>query len=89
MSTEERGTPNSTSLGAQSPQGSQEQLRKYNYEHFWPKHLFADLWRSVRGEGLQPGFEAPDFELESTEGDWLRLSALRGRPVVVHIGSFT
>ena len=89
MSTEERGTPNSTSLGAQRPQGSQEQLRKYNYEHFWPKHLFADLWRSVRGEGLQPGTLAPDFELESTEGDWLRLSALRGRPVVVHIGSFT
>ena len=89
MSTQEPVTPDSTSVSAQSPQESQEQLRKYNYEHFWPKHLFADLWRSVRGEGLQPGSEAPDFELESTEGDWLRLSALRGRPVVLHIGSFT
>jgi hypothetical protein len=89
MSTQEPVTPDSTSVSAQSPQESQEQLRKYNYEHFWPKHLFADLWRSVRGEGLQPGTLAPDFELESTEGDWLRLSALRGRPVVVHIGSFT
>jgi hypothetical protein len=89
MSTQEPVTPDSTSVSAQSPQESQEQLRKYNYEHFWPKHLFADLWRSVQGEGLQPGTLAPDFELESTEGDWLRLSALRGRPVVVHIGSFT
>jgi hypothetical protein len=89
MSTQKPGTPDSTSVSAQSPQGGQEQLRKYNYEHFWPKHLFADLWRSVRGEGLQSGSEAPDFELESTEDDWLRLSALRGRPVVLHIGSFT
>ena len=89
MSTQERGTPDSTSVSAQGPEGSQEQLRKYNYEHFWPKHLFADLWRSLRGEGLQPGSEAPDFELETTEGDRLRLSALRGRPVVLHIGSFT
>ncbi len=89
MSTQEPGTSDSTSVSAQSPQGSQEQLRKYNYEHFWPKHLFADLWRSVRGEGLQPGTLAPDFELESTEGERLQLSALRGRPVVLHIGSFT
>ena len=80
---------NSTSLGQQSPQGSQRQLSEYNYEHFRPKHLLADLWRSARGEGLQPGSEAPDFELETTEGDRLRLSALRGRPVVLHIGSFT
>ncbi len=89
MSTQERGTLDSTSLGTRSRRGSQQQLDEYNYEHFWPKHLFADLWRSVRGEGLQPGSEAPDFELETTEGDRLRLSGLRGRPVVLHIGSFT
>jgi hypothetical protein len=89
MSAQEPGTPNSTSVGAQSPPGSQQQLRRYNYEHFWPKHLYADLWRTARGEGLQPGSEAPDFELETTEGDLLRLSALRGRPVLLRIGSFT
>ncbi len=89
MSAEERGNLDSTSLGTRSPREGQQQLDEYNYEHFWPKHLFADLWRSVRGEGLQPGTLAPDFELESTEGDRVSLSALRGRPVVVHIGSFT
>lgn len=80
MSTQEWGTPDSTSRG---------QLDEYNYEHFWPKHLYADLWRTARGEGLQPGTLAPDFELESTKGDRVRLSALRGQPVVVHFGSFT
>ena len=79
----------STSLGRQSPQGSQRQLSEYHYEHFRPKHMLADLWRSVRGEGLQPGSDAPEFELETTEGDRLRLSTLRGRPVLLHIGSFT
>jgi len=38
---------------------------------------------------LQPGALAPDFELESTEGERVRLSELRGRPVLVHFGSFT
>ncbi len=89
MSTPKRETPDSTSLGALSPRERQRQLSEYNYEHFWPKHLYADLWRSLRGEGLQPGSEAQDFELESTEGDRVRLSELRGRPVLLHIGSFT
>jgi cytochrome oxidase Cu insertion factor (SCO1/SenC/PrrC family) len=68
--------------------GSRE-LREYNYEHFWLKHLLADLWRTARGEGVQPGASAPDFELESTEGERVRLSALRGRPVILHFGSAT
>ncbi len=89
MSDQEWRNIDSTSLGRQSPQGSQRQLSEYHYEHFRPKHLFADLWRSVLGEGLQPGSEAPDFELETTEGDWMQLSALSGRPVLLRIGSFT
>ncbi len=89
MSTQQRGTPNSTSAGPQSPEGSEEQLQRYNYGHFWPKHMLADLWRTARGAGLQPGTLAPDFELESTEGERVRLSELRGRPVLVHFGSFT
>jgi hypothetical protein len=89
MPNQERGNIDSTSLGRQSPQGSQRQLNEYNYEHFRPKHLLADLWRSARGEGLQPGTEAPDFELETPEGERVRLSELRGRPVLLHIGSYT
>jgi len=33
---------------------------------------------------LQAGDEAPDFSLESDEGDTVKLSALRGRPVVFY-----
>jgi peroxiredoxin Q/BCP len=33
---------------------------------------------------LQAGDEAPDFSLESDEGDTVTLSALRGRPVVIY-----
>lgn len=66
-----------------------QELQRYNYEHFWLKHLLADLWRTARGEGVQPGASAPDFELESTEGERVRLSALRGRPVILHFGSAT
>ena len=90
MSTPKRETPDLTSLGAPSPLGgSRQQLNEYNYEHFRPKHLLADLWKTVRGEGLQPGAEAPDFEMETTEGERVRLSELRSRPVVLRFGSFT
>jgi len=89
MSTPKRETPDLTSLGAPSTLGSQRQLDEYNYEHFRPKHLLADLWKTLRGEGIQPGEEAPDFELESTEGERVRLSELRGQPVVLRFGSFT
>ena len=89
MSTPKRETPDLTSLGAPSPLGSRQQLNEYNYEHFRPKHLLADIWKTVRGEGLQPGAWAPDFELETTEGERVRLSEMRGRPVVVRFGSLT
>ncbi len=89
MSTPKRETPDLTSLGSPSPLGSQQQLNEYNYEHFRPKHLLADVWKTIRGEGLQPGSDAPDFEMETTEGGQVRLSELRGRPVVLRFGSFT
>ncbi len=89
MSTPKRKTPDLTSLGAQSPLGNRRQLYEYNYEHFRPKHLLADLWKTLRGEGLQPGAQAPDIEKETTEGGQKRLSELRGRPVALRFGSFT
>ena len=89
MSIPKRENPDLTSAGAPSPLGDRRQLSEYNYEHFRPKHLLADLWKTVRGEGIRPGEDAPDFELESTEGERVRLSELRGRPVVLRFGSFT
>ena len=82
-------TPELTSLGGSRPEGSDLQLSEYNYEHFRPKHLLADLLKTIRGEGIRPGEDAPNFELESTEGEKVRLSSLRGRPVVLRFGSFT
>ena len=32
---------------------------------------------------ITPGEEAPDFELKDVEGHQIRLSAFRGRPVIL------
>jgi len=58
VSTPKRGTLDLTSVGASSPLGYRSQLSEYNYDHFRPKHLLADLWKTARGEGIQPGEEA-------------------------------
>ena len=47
--------------------------------------MVAELLRA----GLPPGCEGPDFELSSTEGTPLRLSDLRGKPVLLHFVSYT
>ena len=60
-----------------------------NYSHYHREHQLADFERSFRGQGIQPGQEAPDFELVSTTGERVRLSGLRGRPVLLHFGSLT
>ncbi len=60
MSTRESTSPNSTSAGPRSPEGNEQQLRRYNYEHFRPKHLIADLLKTVRGEGIGPSEVAPE-----------------------------
>jgi hypothetical protein len=57
----------------------------FNIEHFRMRHMLAELLRP----GLTPGVEAPDFTLTSTDGAPLRLSALRGRPVLLHFISYT
>lgn len=77
----------STSQGTATAR--QHELDEYNYEHFRMKHLLADLGRTMQAEGVRPGQEGPDFDLESTDGQRTRLSSLRGRPVVLHFGSST
>ena len=56
-----------------------------NFRHFRARHMVAELLRT----GLPPGVEAPDFELPSTDGARVRLSGLRGKPVVLHFVSYT
>jgi hypothetical protein len=66
-----------------------QDLEEYNFRHFRTKHLAFDLRATVRKEGIPPGEPAPDFELPRVYGGPLRLSALRGRPVLLHFGSYT
>ena len=69
--------------------GSSMSSAEYNYEHFRSNHLMADLKRTMSGSGIRPGELAPDFELSRADGGTLRLSEIRGTPVLLHFGSFT
>ena len=66
-----------------------KRLRKYNYEHFWLKHFLADIGRTFKGAGVRPGSKAPEFEMPSSDGQTVSLSALQGEPVLLHFGSGT
>lgn len=61
----------------------------YNYRHLRPRHVLAEARRTVRASGVAPGTEAPDFELPQADGGPLRLSDLRGWPVLLRFGSPT
>jgi hypothetical protein len=51
---------------------------------------FETLWTRARGGALQPGDPAPDFRLPTLDrASAVRLSDLRGRPVVLVFGSYT
>ncbi len=66
-----------------------ESADEYNYDHFRARHLFLDIRRGIENQGIMPGEVAPDFELPQADGGSLRLSDLRGRPALLHFGSFT
>ena len=59
----------------------------YNYDHFRTTHLLMDARTNIIGRGIQPGELAPDWELPRAGGGTLRLSEMRGRPVLLHLGS--
>lgn len=61
----------------------------YNFEHFTIRILLEDGKRTIKAEGILPGEIAPDFELPKVGGGTLRLSDLRGKPVILHFGSYT
>ena len=71
------------------PQTHQNTVGTENYEHYQRAHQLADFVRTWHAQGIQPGQPATDFELESATGEHIRLSALRGRPVLLHFGSLT
>jgi hypothetical protein len=66
-----------------------EPMDAYNFKNFRTKHLLQDGKRTLRDHGILPGEIAPDFELPRSDGGTLRLSELRGQPVILHFGSFT
>src|SRR5579859_7529656 len=65
-----------------------ESADAYNYESFDFGSEAAELERWQR-EGPRIGDPAPDFELADLDGNWVRLSDLRGRPVILEFGSYT
>lgn len=62
---------------------------EYNFEHFTTLILLHDAMRTIRADGICAGEIAPDFELEKVGGGTVRLSDRRGRPVLLHFGSFS
>jgi len=66
-----------------------EPLYDYNYRHFHPKYFVREAKRTLTNRGVQPGQPAPDFELPDSAGNRVRLSNLRGRPVLLTFGSYT
>lgn len=64
-------------------------VETYNFEHFRLKHLLHDIQRSLTNAGIAPNELAPDFILPSVGGETFRLSERRGKPVLLHFGSYT
>lgn len=60
-------------------------IEDFNFRHFRMRHMVAELLRP----GLAPGSAAPDLELRSTDGTTVRLTDLRGQPVLIHFVSYT
>jgi hypothetical protein len=61
----------------------------YNFAHFRTKHLVQDAEGTLVRRGIAPGEIAPDWELPRAGGGTLRLSDLRGKPVLLHFGSYS
>ena len=85
MSEDVRGSQ----LAQQSLQSRRGGAGAYNYEHFRMTHVLAEAQGLIQQWGIQPGTMAPEFDLLRTDGGSLRLSALRGKLVLLHFWSPT
>jgi cytochrome oxidase Cu insertion factor (SCO1/SenC/PrrC family) len=87
-----RGPMSETSVRdrvAAMDRSQKEAVADYNFTHFRARQLLNDASATVTNKGIMPGHVAPDFTLPLVEGGTVTLSALRGRPVLLHFGSFT
>jgi hypothetical protein len=75
-------------LGVQSP-GARLSTQEYNYGRFTVGQLAREARATIGRLGVAPGEMAPDFELPRVQGGTVRLSALRGRPVLMRFVSWT
>ncbi len=72
---------------AERATSQQKSTKEYNYDHFHPVVMSDDIQLNIRSVGPHPGDMAPEFILQDTEGRTWQLSDLRGRPVVLVLGS--
>ncbi len=66
-----------------------QDIDEYNYDHFLRPYAMMDARRTMAGKGIGPGCPVPDFELEDTDGNRIRLGDLRGKPVLLRFGSIS
>ncbi len=62
---------------------------EYNYERYTREDAMMDMRGTLSARGIGPGCLAPDFELEDTDGGRVKLSALRGKPVILRFGNIS
>jgi hypothetical protein len=68
---------------------SHNDAQSYNYDRFHPHVLGEDAKLIRHSSGPNLGEKAPDFVLKDTDGKEWHLEQLRGKPVVLIIGSGT
>lgn len=61
----------------------------FNFRHFRMRHTIAELLRGAAEHVVSPGQPAPDFVAAGVRGERVRLTDLRGRPVLLHFVSYT
>lgn len=64
-------------------------VKEYNYDHYTRQDALMDARGTLSGKGIGPGCIAPDFELQDTDGNTIRLGDLKGRPVLLRFGNIS